>query len=144
MDVVGGQVVGPDHRGLLARGEVGGDDDLAEAHVDQVAVVALSLDEGDPKELGEVRALVEQALDERKLALAQAPVGLVALDPADPAKVLARTEEPLMAPETEEERAGTVPNVVFPTAIEEIDGRLYVFYGMADAHIGVALLERTA
>lgn len=70
--------------------------------------------------------------------------GAMLLDPADPAKVLARTEEPLMAPETEEERAGTVPNVVFPTAIEAIDGRLYVFYGMADAHIGVALLERTA
>jgi predicted GH43/DUF377 family glycosyl hydrolase len=70
--------------------------------------------------------------------------GAMILDPADPAKVLARSEEPLMAPETEEERAGTVPNVVFPTAIEEIDGELYVFYGMADAHIGVALLERTA
>ncbi|MFF1259228.1 glycosidase [Streptomyces sp. NPDC058321] len=70
--------------------------------------------------------------------------GAMILDPADPSKVLARSAEPLMAPETEEEISGTVPNVVFPTAIEEIDGRLYVFYGMADAHIGVALLERTA
>jgi predicted GH43/DUF377 family glycosyl hydrolase len=64
------------------------------------------------------------------------------LDPADPATVLSRTTEPLMAPETEEERSGTVPNVVFPTAIEEIDGVRYVFYGMADAHIGVARLDR--
>ena len=64
------------------------------------------------------------------------------LDPADPSKVIARSDEPLMAPETEEERSGTVPNVVFPTAIEEIEGKLYVFYGMADAHIGAALLER--
>jgi predicted GH43/DUF377 family glycosyl hydrolase len=32
---------------------------------------------------------------------------------------------------------------VFPTAIEEIDGRHFVFYGMADSKIGVALLERT-
>lgn len=70
--------------------------------------------------------------------------GAMILDPADPAKVLARSDTPLMAPETAEERSGVVPNVVFPTAIEEIAGKLYVFYGMADAHIGVALLERTA
>ncbi|MFZ3562537.1 glycosidase [Streptomyces sp. BH055] len=70
--------------------------------------------------------------------------GAMILDPADPSKILARSDAPLMAPEAEEEISGTVPNVVFPTAIEEIDGELYVFYGMADAHIGVALLERTA
>jgi beta-1,2-mannobiose phosphorylase / 1,2-beta-oligomannan phosphorylase len=68
--------------------------------------------------------------------------GAMILDPADPARVVTRTAEPLMAPETEEERSGTVPNVVFPTAIEEIDGVRYVFYGMADAHIGVARLDR--
>lgn len=68
--------------------------------------------------------------------------GAMILDPADPSRVLARSAEPLMAPETEEERSGTVPNVVFPTAIEEVDGVRYVFYGMADAHIGVARLDR--
>jgi predicted GH43/DUF377 family glycosyl hydrolase len=35
-----------------------------------------------------------------------------------------------------------VPNVVFPTAIEEIEGVSYVFYGMADTRIGVARLDR--
>ena len=45
---------------------------------------------------------------------------------------------PLLEPEAPEEREGTVPDVVFPTAIERIDGRLFVFYGMADAAIGVA------
>jgi predicted GH43/DUF377 family glycosyl hydrolase len=69
--------------------------------------------------------------------------GALLLDAADPSRVLARTPEPLLAPETEDERSGIVPNVVFPTAIEEIDGRLFVFYGMADSKIGVALLERT-
>jgi beta-1,2-mannobiose phosphorylase / 1,2-beta-oligomannan phosphorylase len=63
------------------------------------------------------------------------------LDPADPSRVLARTSEPILAPETEEERDGTVPNVVFPTAIEEVEGVRYVFYGMADSKIGVARLE---
>ncbi|HEY0699926.1 MAG TPA: hypothetical protein VGD43_19210 [Micromonospora sp.] len=68
--------------------------------------------------------------------------GAMLLDPADPGRVLARTAEPILVPETEEERSGTVPNVVFPTAIEEVDGVRYVFYGMADARIGVARLDR--
>lgn len=70
--------------------------------------------------------------------------GAMLLDPADPAKVLARTDKPLLAPETDDERSGIVPNVVFPTAIEEVDGVRYVFYGMADAKIGVARLDRLA
>ncbi|EZP28428.1 glycosidase [Microbacterium oleivorans] len=69
--------------------------------------------------------------------------GAIILDADDPSKVVARTPEPLLAPETDDERSGIVPNVVFPTAIEEVDGRLFVFYGMADSKIGVALLERT-
>ncbi|MEH0825395.1 MULTISPECIES: glycoside hydrolase family 130 protein [unclassified Micromonospora] len=68
--------------------------------------------------------------------------GAMLLDPADPGRVLARTAEPVLVPETEDERSGTVPNVVFPTAIEEVDGVRYVFYGMADAKIGVARLDR--
>ena len=69
--------------------------------------------------------------------------GAMLLDPDDPSRVLARTAEPILEPETDEERAGTVPNVVFPTAIEEVDGTRFVFYGMADSRIGVARLEHT-
>jgi beta-1,2-mannobiose phosphorylase / 1,2-beta-oligomannan phosphorylase len=69
--------------------------------------------------------------------------GALILDADDPSRVIARTPEPLLAPETDDERSGIVPNVVFPTAIEEVDGRHFVFYGMADSKIGVALLERT-
>ncbi|QJU55078.1 glycosidase [Herbiconiux sp. KACC 21604] len=69
--------------------------------------------------------------------------GAILLDGDDPSRVIARTAEPLLAPETEEERSGIVPNVVFPTAIEEIDGTHYVFYGMADSKIGVARLVHT-
>jgi len=68
--------------------------------------------------------------------------GAVLLDPEDVTQVIARTAEPILTPETEEERIGTVGNVVFPTAIEEVDGVRYVFYGMADAKIGVARLDR--
>ncbi|MFD1715056.1 glycosidase [Amnibacterium flavum] len=69
--------------------------------------------------------------------------GAILLDGDDPSKVIARTPEPLLAPETDDERSGIVPNVVFPTAIEEIEGQLFVFYGMADSKIGVARLIRT-
>ncbi len=68
--------------------------------------------------------------------------GAMLLDPADPGRVLTRTPEPLLVPETDEELQGTLGNVVFPTAIEEIDGRTFVFYGMADSRIGVAELHR--
>lgn len=70
--------------------------------------------------------------------------GAMILDPADPSRVLARTDVPLIAPETAEEVVGTVGNVVFPTAIERIGGEDFVFYGMADSKIGVARLVRTA
>jgi predicted GH43/DUF377 family glycosyl hydrolase len=68
--------------------------------------------------------------------------GAMILDTAEPWRVIDRTAEPLLSAETEDERSGIVPNVVFPTAIETVDGRDWVFYGMADSKIGVALLER--
>lgn len=70
--------------------------------------------------------------------------GAMLLDPADVSRVLARTAEPLLTPETVDETAGTVPNVVFPTAIEEIEGTRFVFYGMADNRIGLAELGTCA
>jgi len=70
--------------------------------------------------------------------------GAMILDATNPSKVLARTSEPILAPETKAETSGIVPNVVFPTAIEEVAGVRYVFYGMADSKIGVARLERRA
>lgn len=69
--------------------------------------------------------------------------GAMILSADDPATVIARTAAPLLAPETDDERSGIVPNVVFPTAIETIDDRTFVFYGMADSKIGVAELTRT-
>lgn len=68
--------------------------------------------------------------------------GAILLDAQDPRLVLARTPEPLLAPETELELQGTLGNVVFPTAIEAIGSRRFVFYGMADSSIGVAELVR--
>jgi predicted GH43/DUF377 family glycosyl hydrolase len=68
--------------------------------------------------------------------------GAMILDANDPTIILQRTSEPLLKAETPDEISGIVPNVVFPTAIEEIDGKHFVFYGMADSKIGVARLDR--
>ena len=68
--------------------------------------------------------------------------GAMLLDPDDPSRVLDRTPDPLLRPETPDELVGTVANVVFPTAIATIGDRQFVFYGMADARIGVAELTR--
>lgn len=87
-----------------------------------------------------VRGMLVKGVDQQ--AGVNYAAGAMILDAGDPSKVLARTSEPILAPETEAETSGIVPNVVFPTAIEEVDGVRYVFYGMADSAIGVARLDR--
>ncbi len=52
----------------------------------------------------------------------------------------------MLAPETPQERSGTIANVVFPTGIDRRDDlgqpdRIDVYYGMADRRIGVARLD---
>ncbi|HEY5847060.1 MAG TPA: glycosidase [Microlunatus sp.] len=69
--------------------------------------------------------------------------GGMILDLDKPWQVISRSAEPLLEPEEFGERVGTVPNVVFPTAIEEVDGQHFVFYGMADSQIGVVRLVRS-
>jgi beta-1,2-mannobiose phosphorylase / 1,2-beta-oligomannan phosphorylase len=69
--------------------------------------------------------------------------GAMILDPRDVSQVLSRSPVPLLEPETEAERKGTVGNVVFPTAIDVRDGgEADVYYGMADYRIGAARLRR--
>jgi predicted GH43/DUF377 family glycosyl hydrolase len=67
--------------------------------------------------------------------------GAMLLDADDVTVVRWRSKTPLLEPETEDERTGIVPNVVFPTAIDQRpDGKLDVYFGMADDKIGVAEL----
>ncbi|MDQ2940901.1 MAG: glycosidase [Chloroflexota bacterium] len=73
--------------------------------------------------------------------------GALILDARAVTRVVARSADPLLEPELADELTGTVPNVVFPTAIEPLDegasSSYHVYYGMADLRIGVALLRRT-
>jgi beta-1,2-mannobiose phosphorylase / 1,2-beta-oligomannan phosphorylase len=64
--------------------------------------------------------------------------GAVLLDQADPARVIARSSQPIMTPTADFETRGFVPNVVFPTAMIDQDDRLQVFYGAADTCIAMA------
>jgi predicted GH43/DUF377 family glycosyl hydrolase len=63
-----------------------------------------------------------------------------------PRTIRYRSPSPVLTPETPDERVGTVPNVVFPTAIDRrtdlgLPDRFDVYYGMADYQIGVARLD---
>jgi predicted GH43/DUF377 family glycosyl hydrolase len=71
--------------------------------------------------------------------------GVLILDIADPRKVLYRSSQPILAPDTAEEQHGIVSNVVFPTGVDVRDEqRIDVYYGMADARIGVARMHLPA
>lgn len=68
--------------------------------------------------------------------------GIVIHDYERPDRVLYRSPQPVLVPETVFERKGIVDNVVFPTAIDErtdLGPRTYdIYYGMADYAIGAA------
>jgi predicted GH43/DUF377 family glycosyl hydrolase len=71
---------------------------------------------------------------------------VLVLETKHPRFIRYRSPEPLFAPELQEERSGLVDNVVFPTACDQrldlgCPDRLDIYYGMADARIGVARLE---
>ena len=65
--------------------------------------------------------------------------GVLLLDAYDPRKVVYRSPDSILAPDVPAELVVVVPGVVFPTGVDvRPDGRLDVYYGMADSRIGVA------
>jgi len=64
--------------------------------------------------------------------------GWVLFDKNDPTKVLARSDEPVFAPEKEWEKVGQVPNVVFVEGMVRDGNRWLFYYGGADKNVGVA------
>jgi predicted GH43/DUF377 family glycosyl hydrolase len=65
-------------------------------------------------------------------------LGAMLLDLEDPSNVLKRQDEPILDPETEWERVGDVPNVVFCCGAALLGNELWVYYGGADTVIGLA------
>ncbi|MEG2820988.1 MAG: glycosidase, partial [Muribaculaceae bacterium] len=66
-------------------------------------------------------------------------IGAVILDINDPTKVLYRTKDFIMEPETHEETSGLYKwGVVFPTGAVVKDDTLYVYYGASDQWVNLA------
>jgi predicted GH43/DUF377 family glycosyl hydrolase len=67
-------------------------------------------------------------------------IGAMLLDLENPARVIARLEEPLLAP-LEEEREGYVPNVVYTCGAIFHNSDMVIPYGMSDIKTGIATVE---
>ena len=67
--------------------------------------------------------------------------GHALLAPYDPTRVLRRCTRPLIEPTTEQEITGQVPNVVFGEGLVSFKGKWFLYYGMADSRIGVAVFD---
>ncbi len=65
-------------------------------------------------------------------------IGAALLDINDPSVLIARTAGYILQPVTDYEREGLVPNVTFPEGAVVVGDELYVYYGCADAVIGLA------
>lgn len=68
-------------------------------------------------------------------------VGALLLDLKNPLKILGRTKDFIMEPETEFELNGYYNGCVFPTGNMIIDETLYVYYGAADKYVCVATCD---
>lgn len=67
--------------------------------------------------------------------------GQALFDPLDPTAVLQRTETSFFRPEADKERTGQVANVCFLEGLVFFRGRAFLYFGMADSRIGVAIAE---
>ena len=69
-------------------------------------------------------------------------LGVALFDLKEPAKLIARQDEPILEPVEEYELNGDVPNVVFVCGVVEKDDSYYIYYGGADKVIAVATVNK--
>ncbi len=65
--------------------------------------------------------------------------GQIVIDPNRPTQVLARLNEPWLAPQTHEDRHGLVSNVTFVEGLVFFQGRWLAYYGQSDTTLAVAI-----
>jgi len=90
---------------------------------------------GPPFRVPEGWALIYHGVDSNNVYR----LGWALFDGDDPTQMLYRQAEPILEPELVWEREGWVPNVVFSCGQIVADGVVYVYYGGADACIGIAV-----
>ncbi|HVI98919.1 MAG TPA: glycoside hydrolase family 130 protein [Sphingomonas sp.] len=88
---------------------------------------------GPPIELDEGWLLLTHGVG----AMRKYSIGAVLLDKHDPAKVIGRTKEPILAA-ADEDREGYVPNVVYSCGAVRQGDNLFIPYGVADSSIAFA------
>lgn len=62
-------------------------------------------------------------------------------DKNDPRKLIARADEPFLRPETEWQKTGQVPNVVFTEGMVQNGKQWWIYYGGADKYIGASRIR---
>lgn len=67
--------------------------------------------------------------------------GQALFDISDPTKLLKRSDDYFLAPDTELEVGGQIPNVVFIEGLVKLNNTWFLYYGMGDSGIGVAVAE---
>jgi predicted GH43/DUF377 family glycosyl hydrolase len=90
---------------------------------------------GPPIELDEGWLLLTHGVG----AMRKYSIGAVLLDKANPAKVIGRTQEPLLAAK-DQDREGYVPNVVYSCGAMRQGEHIFLPYGIADSSIGFAFV----
>jgi predicted GH43/DUF377 family glycosyl hydrolase len=90
---------------------------------------------GPPIELDEGWLLLTHGVG----AMRKYSIGAVLLDKRDPAKVIGRTSQPILAAK-DQDREGYVPNVVYSCGAIRHGDNLFLPYGIADSSIGFAFV----
>ena len=67
-------------------------------------------------------------------------MGVLLLSIKDHTKIIARSDEPILEPETLYEKEGIVSNVVFPCGALLFKNTFFLYYGGADKVVGVATI----
>ncbi|WP_210359291.1 glycoside hydrolase family 130 protein [Sphingomonas beigongshangi] len=93
---------------------------------------------GPPIELDEGWLLLTHGVG----AMRKYSIGAVLLDKDDPAKVIGRTVEPILAAK-DQDREGYVPNVVYSCGAIRHGDTLFLPYGIADSSVGFAFVKIT-
>lgn len=69
-------------------------------------------------------------------------VGALMTELDNPTKVIGRTKDFILQPETDYEQSGIYSGCVFPTGVVDVNGTLYIYYGAADQFCCLATCDR--